>query len=150
MIVSFSVELSANDALSPNVWIQYPSHIEWGFRLLKESLFRKSDELSAIVRNFLEELKSLLKKENKKSFYAQETRLLLNKDPRTIRRHLAELNLFGYVKITGGNKYRKGHEYELTELATNNNLQSSIDKHIEEIMKKVWKAYEEQEKNKKK
>ncbi len=119
----------------------HPSHIEWGFRLLKESLFRKSDELNASVRNFLESLKALLTKEKKKSFYVQDTRLLLSKDPRTMRRYLSELNLYGYIKIAGGNKYRKGYEYELTELANNNNLQNSIDKHIERVMQKVWVAY---------
>lgn len=124
----------------------HPSHIEWGFKLLKESLFRKSDELSASVRNFLEDLKVLLKKEKQKSFYAQQTRLVLNKDPRTIRRYLSELHLYGYIKITGGNKYRKGHEYELTELANNNNLQSLIDKHIEQVMQKIWQAYKQRNK----
>ena len=126
--------------------VVHPSHIEWGFRLLKESLFRKSDELNAGVRNFLESLKTLLTKEKKKSFYMQDTRLLLNKDPRTMRRYLSELNLYGYVKIAGGNKYRKGYEYELTELASNNNLQSSIDTHIERVMQHVWASYKERNK----
>jgi DNA primase len=121
--------------------VTHPSHIEWGFTLLKESLFRKSDELNASLRNFLEDLKALLLKESKVSFYAQETRLLLHKDPRTVRRYLHELQLYGYIKITGGNKYRKGHEYELTELGNQNTLHSSIDSHSKAVMEKIWQAY---------
>ncbi len=127
----------------------HPTHIEWGFRLLKESLFRKSDELSAAVRDFLESVKALLTKQKKQSFYAMEIRQVLSLHPRTLRRYIYELHEFGYVKITGGNKYKKGYEYELVGSATNNNLQSSIDKHIEIVMQKIWKKYEEQNKDKK-
>ncbi len=119
----------------------HPSHIEWGFRLLKESLFRKSDELSAVVRNFLDSLKALLIKEKKRSFYMQEIRLALKMHPRSVQRYLYELTMFGYIKITGGNKFKKGFEYELTELCTNDTLQSSIDKHIADVMKNIWKEY---------
>ena len=126
---------------SGQILITHPTHIEWAFKLLKESLFHKSDELSAGLRSFLEELKPLLSKEKKKSFYAQHTRILLKKDPRTIRRYLSELLLYGYISVTGGNKYRKGYEYELTELALNNSLQSSIDRHIQAVLKNVWAAY---------
>lgn len=131
------------------ILITHPTHIEWGFRLLKESLFRKSDELSAAVRNFLESVKSLLIRQKKQSFYAMEIRQVLNLHPRTLRRYLYELHEFGYVKITGGNKYKKGYEYELTGLGKDNNLQSGIDKHIEIVMQKIWNAYEKQNKEQK-
>jgi hypothetical protein len=125
----------------------HPTHIEWGFRLLKESLFRKSDELSAAVRDFLESVKSILIKQKKQSFYAMEIRQVLNLHPRTLRRYIYELHEFGYVKITGGNKYKKGYEYELVGSAANNNLQSSIDKHIEIVMQKVWSKYNKDQKD---
>lgn len=131
------------------ILITHPTHIEWGFKLLKESLFRKSDELSAAVRNFLESVKALLTKQKKQSFYAMEIRQVLNLHPRTLRRYLYELYEFGYIKITGGNKYKKGYEYELTELGNINSLQSGIDKHIESLMQKIWKAYEKQNKEQK-
>lgn len=130
-------------AVKDGYLVTHPSHIEWGFKLLKESLFRKSDELSAAVRDFLESVKSILNKQKKQSFYATEIRQELNIHPRTLRRYLYELQDFGYVKITGGNKYRKGYEYELTEMSKNNNLQSSIDKHIAKVMRVVWKQHEE-------
>ena len=89
--------------------VTHPSHIAWAFKFLKESLFRKSDELNATQRNFLEELKALLSKEKKENFYAHEIRFMLRKDPRTLRRYLFELQQYGYIKIAGGNKYRKGY-----------------------------------------
>jgi DNA primase len=126
------------------VLITHPTHIEWGFKLLKESLFRKSDELSAAVRNFLESVQRLLVKGKKQSFYAMDIRQELQLHPRTLRRYLYELHDYGYIKITGGNKYKKGYEYELTSLATANHLQSTIDKHIEAVMQKIWKAHKAQ------
>lgn len=124
------------------VLITHPTHIEWGFKLLKESLFRKSDELSAAVRNFLETVNGLLIKGKKQNFYAMDIRQELKLHPRTLRRYLYELHDYGYIKITGGNKYKKGYEYELTTLATANHLQSTIDKHIELVMQKIWKAHQ--------
>ncbi|MBN8703774.1 MAG: toprim domain-containing protein [Bacteroidetes bacterium] len=125
----------------------HPSHIEWAFKLLKESLFRKSDELSAATRNFLESVKAILQKEKKSSFYMQQIRLALHLHPRTTQRYLYELQQYGYLKIAGGNKYKKGYEYELTELSRDNNLQTTIEKHLEQVMQKIWKAYEEKHKN---
>jgi DNA primase len=121
--------------------ITHPSHIEWAFKFLKESLFRKSDELNATLRNFLEELKALMKKENKKSFYANDMRKQLRIPPRTLARYLYELTQYGYLKITGGNKYKKGYEYEIVQ--TQNNLQSNIENQIERVMQTIWKAYYE-------
>jgi hypothetical protein len=124
--------------------LTHPSHIEWGFRLLKESLFRKSDELNASLRDFLERMKTIQDKEKKTSFYMQEIRLAMKLHPRTAQRYLYELLQYGYIKIAGGNKYRKGYEYELTALASANNLQGNIDKHIETVMQKIWAEYNKQ------
>ena len=121
--------------------ITHPTHIEWALKLLRDVLFRKSDELNAAQRNFLEVLKTLLAAENKKSFYAGDVRKQLRLPPRTLSRYLYELQQYGYIKITGGNKYRKGYEYEI--VPDQDNLQSSIDKHTAAIMQKVWQAYQE-------
>ena len=127
--------------------ITHPSHIEWALKFLKESLFRKSDELNATLRNFLEELKVMLQTQNKTSFYSQEVRFILRKDPRTLRRYLFELQQYGYIKIAGGNKYRKGYEYELTSYANRENIKNKIDEQLEIIMQKIWKAYHEKNKS---
>jgi DNA primase len=126
---------------SGQILITHPTHIEWGFALLKESLFRKSDELSAALRNFLEELKELLTKEKKKSFFAIDIRKHSRISPRTLRKYLWELSDYGYIIVTGGNKYRKGYEYELSETGKDNTLKTSIDKHIETVLRNIWVQY---------
>lgn len=123
-----------------------PQHIEYAFSLLKETLFRKSDELSASVRNFLDQVKVFLRKEKKQSFYANEIRKPLHLHPRTLRKYLYELHQFGYIKIAGGNRYRKGFEYELTGQGKEETLKSDIDRHIEDMMKKIWDRYNQDKK----
>lgn len=122
--------------------ITHPKHIEIAFELLKDSLFTKSDELSVTVRKFLISIIEFCRTEKRKSFYMQEIRQRLKLHPRTTQRHLYELLQFGYIKVSGGNKYRKGYEYELTELS-NDNLVTTIDNHIEAVMKNIWKRYNE-------
>lgn len=125
--------------------VVHPKHIEIAFELLKASLFTKSDELSPTVRGFLDGIKKHLAEQKKRSFYMQEIRTHLKLHPRTTQRHLYELMQFGYIKISGGNKYRKGYEYEVTNLA-NDDLRSSIDKHIETVMQNIWSKYKSEAK----
>ena len=116
-----------------------PEHIEWAFKLLREVLFRKSDELSGALRSFLEALKVLLAKEQKTSFHAAEIRKPMRLTPRTLSRYLYELQQYGYIRITGGNKYRRGYEYEITP--GEDSLGRSMDSLVEQVMNKVWLAY---------
>ena len=43
----------------------------------------------------------------------------------------------GYIKIVGGDKYRKGYEYEITDLkeyqSLQHNITNALDKALEEI-----------------
>lgn len=126
--------------------ITHPRHIEIAFELLKESLFTKSDELSTTVRSFLNFIIAYTAENKRKSFYMQEIRTTLKMHPRTTQRHLFELMQFGYIKISGGNKYRKGYEYEVTSLA-NDNLRNTIDKHIEKVMQTIWNRHNIDNKN---
>jgi DNA primase catalytic core len=127
--------------------LTHPTHIQIAFDLLKESLFTKSDELSSTVRSFLNDIIAYTEKSKKKNFYMQEIRLYKKMHPRTTQRHLYELLQFGYIKISGGNKYRKGYEYEVTELAKMD-LKTNIDKHIETVMQTIWQKYNENKESK--
>lgn len=122
--------------------LTHPSHIQIAFDLLKESLFTKSDELSATVRAFLNELIEYTKETKQRTFYMQQIRTRLKMHPRTAQRHLYELLQFGYIKIMGGNKYRKGFEYSLTDMAAQD-LRTTIDQHIEKVMQAIWSRYKE-------
>lgn len=86
--------------------------IEWANRLIKESLLRKSDELSGKLRQFYEILKELMKpkKESERSFFAKQIRQYLRMNPMTVNRHLRDLEMRGYIKQIGGNR-KTGYEY---------------------------------------
>lgn len=117
--------------------LTHPQHIEWGLKLLQSVLFRKSDELSAPLRQFLDSLQQLLK--GQPSFYGQDIRRPLRLAPRTLSRYLYELQQYGYLRICGGNKYRKGYEYQLTPGA--DDLRGSIHTHLQTVMDNVWQAH---------
>lgn len=112
--------------------------IEAAFDLLKDVLFSKSDELTKAARSFLEDLKLWLKKENKESFAAKEIRKLLRLAPATLKRYLSELERYGYIK-SKGNRYVK-YEYSISDYEEYNTLQSSIDKHLQEIITTIKKV----------
>lgn len=126
-----------------------PEDIEWAFKLLRETLFRKSDELSGACRSFYETLKSPLSKSFKEGkFYASDIRQQIRINPRTLNRYLQELTEYGRLKITGGNKYKSGYQYELQ--SEPENLQDAIDRQITGILDKVKEAHGQQSKSKQK
>jgi DNA primase len=89
--------------------------IELANELLKDVLLAKSDELTKACRDFLEQLKSLLIKAKKQNFYRNQIREWTRIHPDNVRHYLSQLVKFGYVKIIGGNKYKGGYEYEITD-----------------------------------
>lgn len=115
--------------------------------LLKDVLLAKADELSGACRKFFEVLKHHLKQEKacgehgrtKQSFYAKDIRAALRISPTTLKRYLYQLQLNDYIKIVGGDKFRKGYEYEVINYEEyselQNNIKTALDKALEEIKK---------------
>lgn len=124
-----------------------PEDIEWAFKLLRETLFRKSDELSGACRSFYEWLKGWAKKEKQDKFFASDIRKQIRINPRTLNRYLQELTEYNRLKIAGGNKYKTGYKYELLP-ETVADLKTLIDKQIAEIIEKVKAAHQERTKPK--
>lgn len=112
-----------------------PEHIKVALELLKEVLFRKSDELSGATRKFLETLKTHLKENKLSSFTAKEIRKILRMNPSNLKRYLIELERYGYLKGKG-NRY-KGYEYSITDLSEYENLIKGIQTDLQQIMQKV-------------
>jgi DNA primase len=119
----------------------HPDDIEWAFKLLKDVLFRKSDELSGAVREFYEWLKNWNRQNKKKEFYANDIRKENKMKPRTLNRYLQELTEYGMLEIAGGNKHRSGYAYKIIGGKDFENLQISIEAQIKQVMENVWKAY---------
>ncbi len=123
----------------------HPTDIEWAFKLLRDVLFRKSDELSGVAREFYEWLKQwAINKANKKTgFYGSDVRKDNRIHPRTLSRYLQELSDYGLLEITGGNRHKTGYSYKVITNKDYQALQQSIDEQIKKVMETIWNAYTE-------
>jgi len=61
--------------------------------------------------------------------------------PRTLNRYLQELNLFNYIQIVGGNKYREGYLYKITNFDEDNTLNNSIITALQKTMEAIKMAH---------
>lgn len=116
-----------------------PEDVELAFKLLKNSLFRRADELSTTTRGFYLWLTSFLKEAKTKQFTALDIRKAKAIHPRTLNRYLQELKLYSYVQVTGGNKHREGFRYKLTEFGNQTDIQNRIEKEIKSTLEKINK-----------
>lgn len=125
----------------------HPEDIELAFSLLKNSLFRRADELSTTARGFYNWLKKYLSQAQTNQFTALDIRKTKRIHPRTLNRYLQELCLFNYIQVTGGNKYREGYQYKLTHFDEDNGLNIGIENALKTTLKEVWNAYGNQQQN---
>lgn len=129
-----------------------PEDIAWGFKLLGETLFRKSDELNGALRGFLEQLRTMAVKQTwdnlpagQAGFKAADIRTQLRIAPRTLQYYLKELSAYGYLQIVGG-KQRTGYEYELSEATSQQQLQEQINSQVRAIMERIGQVQQQREK----
>ena len=107
-------------------------------QLLKETLLRKSDELTGACRNYFEKLKMYLIGQNQKSFTNREISLKLKISVTTIKRHHLDLYNSGYLKITKKDKYT-GYQYEIISYEEYKQLKSGISKVLDDSLKELQK-----------
>lgn len=124
-----------------------PEDIEWAFKLLRDVLFRKSDELSGACREFYEWLKQWSKDNKIEKFYGREVRAARRIHPRTLSRYLEELVSYGMLEITGGKKQRIGYEYAV--IGVNGNLQDSVNEQINQVIAKIKSVADQKNKKRK-
>ena len=120
----------------------HPEDIELAFALLKNSLFRRADELSTNARGFYVWLQKYLTEAQTNQFTALDIRKAKRIHPRTLNRYLQELTLFSYVQITGGNKYREGYQYKITNLEQENGLNKSIENALRQTLDNIKAEHE--------
>jgi DNA primase len=99
-------------------------------------LFSKSDELTKASRSFLEGLKVLLKQQGKDSFHTREIRQQLRLAPTTLKRHLVQLERYGYIKVSRVSRHGK-YEYTIADYGEYDQLRSAIDQHLQAILDKI-------------
>ena len=122
----------------------HPDDIELAFQLLKQPLLRRADELTTPARGFYNWLKHYLDQAKIQEFTALDLRREKPIHPRTLNRYLNELKLFGYIQITGGNKYR-GYRYRITGLGDQNHLNAQIEQALQKNLEKIRKAHQKQQ-----
>jgi DNA primase len=108
--------------------------IEWANKLLKDVLLAKSDELTNAERSFFESLKNWLKTNHRTSFYAKEIRDMFRMHPSKVKRYLYGLTTYNMIKITGGNRFKTGFEYEVTNPDDYNKLESSVTTVLDNVL----------------
>ena len=124
-----------------------PNDIELAFKLLKNSLFRRADELSTSARGFYMWLNQFLADVQSTQFTALDIRKAKAIHPRTLNRYLQELKLYSYIQVTGGNKHRGGFIYKITQFGNQTDVQNRIEKALKNNLDLIKKEYEKQNNN---
>jgi hypothetical protein len=125
-----------------------PEDIELAFALLKNSLFRRADELSTSARGFYNWLQKYLKEAQTTQFTALDVRKAKRIHPRTLNRYLQELCMFHYIQVAGGNKYREGYRYKITSLDEENGMNGSIENALKTTLEAIRTEHEKQQSSK--
>jgi hypothetical protein len=121
--------------------------IQNGYHYLRDVLCRRNDELAGAVRNFYEQLKTILEKrttetnteentEATKKFKAADIRPLLQMAPRTFYHYIKILIEYDYILVVGG-KQRTGYEYELQNIITQKHILENMDQHITAVINNI-------------
>ncbi len=119
-----------------------PEDIELAFKLLKNSLFRKADELSTTSRGFYSWLSKFLVSAEISKFTALDIRKAKSIHPRTLNRYLQELKLYSYVQVIGGNKHRGGFIYKITQFGNQTDVKNRIEKELNLTLENIKKQDE--------
>jgi 5S rRNA maturation endonuclease (ribonuclease M5)/predicted transcriptional regulator len=111
--------------------------IEWANRLLKDVLLAKADELSKAERIFFESLKKWLSSKDKTSFYAKEIREAFRLHPSKVKRYLHNLSNYNFIRITGGNRFKTGFEYEIITTEEYKSLESAVNTVLDNVLEEI-------------
>ena len=130
-------ETTAGESTGEELIRTHPDDIELAFSLLKNSLLRRADELSVSIRGFYCWLQEYLTEAKTNHFTALDVRKAQRIHPRTLNRYLQELTLFNYIQITGGNKYREGYRYKITNLNEDNGLNTGIENALRQTLETI-------------
>jgi DNA primase len=114
--------------------------IELANELLKDVLLAKSDELTKACRDFLETVKGKLKQNKRQSFFKHEIREWMRINPNNLKHYLRTLHFYGYIKSIGGNKYKGGYEYELTNKDEYEQLQNIVKTALDQALEQIRRA----------
>ena len=96
------------------------------FALRDNFRFSRAYQLSAPARSLYIWLQKYLTEAQTNKFTALDIRKAKQIQQRTLNRYLHELCEFRFIKIVGGNKYRKGYQYKIIRIKDSNALNNSV------------------------
>ena len=119
-------------------------HIEWANKLCKESLLRKSDQLSGAQRTFFENMKTFLNtqginKDNNKSFYSKDIREHFRMHSQLLKRNMNALENLGLIHKIGENR-KLSFEYEITMWDDYEFIKNGVDS-LDRILQDLKEKY---------
>ena len=115
--------------------------IEAANGLLKDVLLAKSDELAQAVREFFERLKRWMGSVDKESFYGKEVRDAFRISSSSCNRYILELLRNNYIRVIGGNRHRKGYEYEVVKRDEYRKLQEDVKTVLDKALDHIKNQY---------
>lgn len=104
--------------------------------LLKETLLRKSDELTGACRNYLERVKSYLEHENKEQFTNREIRKALKENASNQKRYNGFLIANHYIKQVKGKK-GTSYSYEVVSYEEFKTLRNQVTNALEASLQRL-------------
>jgi hypothetical protein len=104
--------------------------------LLAEVLIRKSDDVSAAVRDCLECIRQYLKQQDKTTFTTKEIKLALRINSSNLKRYIKELESNNYICIKEGNRYT-GFEYKLLTSEDYQHIRTRVKDTLNSLLKKI-------------
>ncbi len=105
-------------------------------KLLKETLLRKSDELTGACRDYFEQVKNYLQEKKKKEFINSEISKQLRISMTTVKRNNYTLLDNGFISVQS-KKGSKAKWYEVVSFADYESLQSSINTVLDKALEKL-------------
>lgn len=106
--------------------------------MMKHILLRKSDELSGAARAYFEKVKQYTQSGKLKHFTNKEIRAALRINPNTQKMYMQELQYYGYIHKTEGDK-KKGFIYTVVSYEEYEQLQTRINTVLDEISEALKK-----------
>jgi hypothetical protein len=100
--------------------------IQWAERLFGQALLHKADLLTQSTRGFFEALKSWTKEQGLADFTQRQVASGMRLHPVRVKRGMHELMDYGLISITGGDRYRKGFTYSVTDAGEFDRLRKRV------------------------
>jgi hypothetical protein len=140
-VVTFFFQHQREQKVDPETGEVYletePEDIALAIELLSNSLFKAREGISTPARKLLEWMQTWEGNSAEKGFTAIDIRKVKMVHPRTLNRYLKELCYFNYLSIAGGNKYKGGYRYRLSDFQSASHPGAETEAHFKALIQRV-------------